>query len=51
MPVYNIKVGGKNFKIEVSKISEDTFTVKVGDKVHEVKLESCLLYTSDAADE
>ncbi len=39
MPVYNIKVGGKNFKIEVSKISEDTFTVKVGDKVHEVKLE------------
>ena len=39
MPVYNIKVGSKNFKIEVSKISEDTFTVKVGDRVHEVKLE------------
>ena len=39
MPVYNIKVGGKNFKIEVSKISGNTFKVKVGGKVHEVKLE------------
>ncbi|RLI20356.1 acetyl-CoA carboxylase biotin carboxyl carrier protein subunit [Candidatus Bathyarchaeota archaeon] len=38
MPVYNIKVGEKEFKIELKKISEDTFTVKVGDKTHEVKL-------------
>jgi len=38
MPVYNMKVGDKNFKIEISKTSEDTFTVKIGDKTHEVKL-------------
>lgn len=38
MPVYNIKVGHKNFKVEISKTSEDSFTIKIGDKIRQVKL-------------
>jgi len=38
LPVYNLKIGGKNFKVEVSKTSEETFTVKIGDKTREAKL-------------
>jgi len=38
LPVYNIKVRDKEFKIELTRTSENTFTVKVGEKTHEVKL-------------
>jgi len=38
LPVYNIKVGDKEFKIELTRTSENTFAVKVGEKTHEVKL-------------
>lgn len=38
LPVYNIKVNGRNFKVEVLKSSGDSFTVKIDDKTKEIKL-------------